>query len=114
MDSQILDMDAYAELKSIMGDTINEVIVMYLSRMPELLDSLGTQIQNRNANEVFEIAHQIKSSSGSIGATGIADTAATIEQSGREGSTENTLSGLEKLKRQYEEIRSFLSAELNS
>lgn len=112
MDKPILDIDAFTELKSIMGNSLNEVIKMYLSRMPKMLDTLDAQIQNKDANGVFEIAHQIKSSSGSIGATGIADTAAVIEQASRDGSTENTQSGLEKLRRQYEEVQPFFTGEL--
>lgn len=114
MDSQVLDMDAYTELKSIMGDTLNEVIQLYLKTMPELLDTLNTQIQNKDANQVFEIAHRIKSSSGSIGATGLAKTAQIIEQIGKQGSTDNTLLSLEELKRQYAEIQPFLSGEISS
>lgn len=114
MDSQTMDMEAYTELKSIMGDTLNEVIQLYLNSMPEMLDSLGAQIQNKDANQVFEIAHRIKSSSSSIGATGLAETAQSIELIGRRGSTENTLSGLDELKRQYAEIQPFLSSEINN
>ena len=114
MDSGIMDMAAYAELKSILGDTLNEVVRMYLQSMPEMLVSLGEQIDNNDANQVFEIAHRIKSSSSSIGALGIANTAEIIEQAGRAGSTENTQASLEILKKQYEEIQPFLTSESNT
>ena len=114
MDSGIMDMEAYAELKSILGDTLNEVIRMYLQSMPEMLTSLGAQIENENADQVFEISHRIKSSSSSIGALGIANTAEVIEQTSRAGSTENTQTSLEILKKQYEEIQPFLTSESNA
>ena len=105
-------MAAYAELKEMMGSTMNEIIKMYLESMPELIGSLELQIQDENASQVFEIAHRIKSSSSSIGATGIAETAQNIELVGRQGSTENTLPDLEQLKQQYQAITPFLSNEL--
>ena len=113
MDNQNIDVDAYVELKSIMGDTLNEVIQMYLDSMPEMLESLDTQIQNNNAEQVFELAHRIKSSCSSIGATSLANTAEIIEQIGRQGSTENTASSLDVLRKQFNDIADFLSAELN-
>ena len=112
METPTLDMQAYAELKSIMGATLNEVIAMFLQNIPELLVALDTEIANKNAAQVFQIAHRIKSSCGSIGATGIAETAQLIELIGREGSTANTESHLDVLKRQYIEIKPFLENEL--
>ena len=114
MDSGIMDMAAYAELKSILGDTLNEVIRMYLQSTPEMIESLGEQIENENADQVFEISHRIKSSSSSIGALGIANTAEVIEQTSRAGSTENTQASLEILKKQYEEVQPFLTSESNA
>ena len=107
-------MVAYAELKTILGDTLNEVIEMYLESMPEMLDNLSAQIQNKDANQVFEIAHKIKSSSSSIAAMGVANCAEIIEQIGRNGSTDNTQSTLEELKTMYEELTPFLSNEINT
>lgn len=112
METPTLDMQAYAELKSVMGDTLNEVIKMFLSNMPDLIVTLDTEISNDNAPQVFETAHRIKSSCSSIGATGIAETAQHIELIGREGSTENTAAHLEVLKNQYIEIKPFLENEL--
>ena len=112
METPTLDMQAYAELKSIMGDTFIELITMFLQNIPELLVTLDTEIKNVNALQVFEIAHRIKSSCGSIGASGIAETAQIIELIGRDGSTENTASHLKVLNQQYTEIKPFLENEL--
>ena len=114
MDSGIMDMAAYAELKEILGDTLKEVIRMYLDTMPEMLTTLDTQIQNKDANQVFETAHRIKSSSSSIAAMGIANLAEIIEQISRQGSTESTEAPLEKLKSVYAELTPFLSSETNA
>ena len=108
-----MDMTAYAELQTVLGDTLNEVIKMYLQTMPEMLDSLGEQIQDNDANQVFEIAHRIKSSSSSIAAMGIANSAEIIEQAGRNGSTENTRPTFEALRATYEELVPFLTTEIN-
>lgn len=114
MDSGTMDMEAYAELKAILGDTLKEVILMYLETMPEMLDALNAQIQNKDANQVFEIAHRIKSSSSSIGAMGVANAAEIIEQTGREGSTEMTSTHLEELKQRYDDTTPFLSHEIRA
>lgn len=114
MDNVSMDMAAYAELKTILGDTLKEVIKVYLETMPEMLDALGEKIQSDDANQVFEISHRIKSASSSIAVMGIANAAEIIEQISRQGSTENTQAALEEMKTLYTDLMPFLSAEINA
>lgn len=114
MTNPVMDMTAYVELKSIMGEVLNEVIKAYLETTPNMLETLQTEIQNKNANQIFEIAHRLKSSSSSIGAMGLAETAEIIELAGRDEAIDNTASNMEVLKRQYQELETFLTGELQN
>jgi len=114
MTAPAMDMVAYAELKEIMEEVLDEIIEAYLETIPGMLETLQTQIQNKNTDQVFEIAHLIKSSSSSIGAVGMAKTAEIIELAGREGTIDNIAPHMEELKLQYKEVESFLTAELSN
>ena len=73
MSQTAMDAAAFTEMKELMGDTFKEVVTMCLQSLPEQSDLLETAISNDDAEQVFNIAHRLKSSCGSIGAFGLAD-----------------------------------------
>ena len=109
---QALNMDALAELRELMGDGLNDVIRTFIDYMPEQVDSLSSAINAKDADTVFNVAHKMKSSCGSIGATGLAQLAEEIEMIGRSGTTENTPVLFEKFRDLYSEVDAQLKAEL--
>ena len=94
-------MDALNELRSLMGDSLDDVLQTYVDYIPGQIDELSQAIKNDDADSVFNLAHKMKSSSSSIGALGIAHMAEQIELIGRGGSTEGTAELLEQLKELY-------------
>ena len=109
---QALNTDALAELRELMGDALNDVIRTFIDYMPEQVDSLSSAINTKDADTVFNVAHKMKSSCGSIGAIGLAQLAEEIEMIGRSGTTENTSVLFEKLRDLYTEVDAQLKAEL--
>ena len=75
MSQTAMDAAAFTEMKELMGDTFKEVVIMCLQSLPEQSDLLETAISNDDAEQVFNIAHRLKSSCGSIGAFGLAEKA---------------------------------------
>jgi len=109
-----MDMRAYKEVKSVMGDVLKELIETFIDYMPGQLDDLSNAINKNDAELVFGIAHRIKSSSNSIGALGLAETAEIIELIGREGKTDGAASHFSTLSEQLTEVNTFLKQELES
>ena len=114
MELNAMDMRAYKEMKSVMGEVLKELIETFIDYMPEQLDDLNNAIEKENAELVFGIAHRIKSSSNSIGALGLAETAETIELIGRAGKTEGALEHFSILGKQLTEVITFLKQELKA
>ena len=114
MELNAMDMRAYNEMKGVMGEVLKELIETFIDYMPGQLNDLNTAIVKDDAELVFGIAHRIKSSSNSIGALGLAETAETIELIGREGRTEGAGSQFTMLNNQLDETMTFLKQELKS
>ncbi len=109
---QAIDADTLQELRSLMGDALNEVLLTYVEVMPTQIEELGRAISLNDADSVFNIAHKMKSSSGSVGATGIANKAEEIELIGRAGGTEGTAVLLEHIRDMFVEADQVLREEL--
>lgn len=114
MELKAMDMRAYKEMKGVMGEVLKELIETFIDYMPGQLDDLNNAIEKGNAELVFGIAHRIKSSSNSIGALGLAETAEAIELIGRAGKTEGALKHFSMLSEQLTEATTFLKQEIKS
>lgn len=114
MELKAIDIRAYNEMKRVMGEVLKELIETFIDYMPGQLDDLNNAIEEDDAKLVFSIAHRIKSSSNSIGALGLAETAESIELIGRAGKTEGALKPFSTLSEQLTETMDFLKLELLS
>ena len=109
-----LDTRAYAEMKDIMEDVLPELLKTFLEYMPEQLNDLNLAIENNNADQLFGIAHRMKSSCNSLGALGIAGTAQNLEMLGRSNSTEGAKELSAQLKEELDEVIEFFEEELKN
>jgi HPt (histidine-containing phosphotransfer) domain-containing protein len=114
MTQPALDAGAFAEMKEIMGDSFKEVISMCLESLPQQSEQLSLAITENNADDLFNVAHRMKSSCGSIGAFGLAEKAASIEQVGREGSVDGASEKLSELQSSLQEVLTLLKAEVET
>ena len=113
MSQAAMDAGAFAEMKEMMGDSFTEIIAMCLENLPEQTELLQSAISNDDAEQVFNIAHRMKSSCGSIGAFGLAEKAETIELIGREGSTRGAGEAFTELQSSLEEVLAVLKKEID-
>ena len=112
MSQPAMDAGAFAEMKEMMGDAFKEVVAMCLQSLPEQTDQLQLAIADNNADLLFNVAHRMKSSCGSIGAFGLAEKAETIELIGRNGSTQGADKALSELQSSLDEVLDLLKSEL--
>jgi HPt (histidine-containing phosphotransfer) domain-containing protein len=109
---EAINSEALDELRSLMGESLNEVLQTFIDYVPDQINELTKAVFNNDADGVFNLAHKMKSSSSSIGALGLAHTAEQIELIGRAGSTEGAAELLEQLKGMYSDAEVLLREEL--
>jgi len=106
-----MDMNAYNEVKEVMGDVLDDLIVTFLEFMPEQIRQLELAVNENNSEQIFTIAHRIKSSSGTIGALGLAERAEKLEQHGKNGEHDGNTELLAELLEKYDVVVEFLKQE---
>ena len=109
---EAMNSEALDELRSLMGESLDEVLQTFIDYVPDQINELSKAVFNNDADGVFNLAHKMKSSSSSIGALGLAHTAEQIELIGRAGSTEGAAELLEQLKGMYSDAEVLLLEEL--
>lgn len=110
----VMDANAFAEIKEMMGDTFNGIIALCLQSFPEQLNDIANAIENRNAESLFHSSHKLKSACGSIGAYGLAEKAEIMELIGRDGSTDVTEQTFNEFRDALNQVLTILSTELNT
>ena len=108
MDNPAIDPAAYSAVKDAMGEIFVELIQTFQEYVPTQISKLGMAIAQADSSAVFNAAHAIKSSSGTIGALGLASTAEHIEQLGRDDSRDEIEQHFQTLQNQYQEVIDFL------
>ncbi len=74
-------------LKDMFGDddeTIKEILQGFLEPTEKIVQELTTALKSRNADDIHNAAHKLKSSARSTGANALADTSLALETAGRE------------------------------
>ncbi len=114
MSQPAVDAGAFAEMKEMMGDAFKDIIVMCVQSLPEQTSQLELAIADNNADQLFNVAHRMKSSCGSIGAFGLAEKAEIIELMGKDGTIHGAGEALTELKDALDEVLSLLKNELEN
>ncbi len=111
MSQAAINAQAFTEMKELMGDTFGEIISVCLETLPEQNEKLALAIETDDAEQVFNIAHRLKSTCGTIGAFGLAEKVEIIERIGREGSTQGANTAYSELQISLQEVLSHLQNE---
>jgi len=114
MSQTAMDAAAFSEMKELMGDTFRDVLSLCIQTLPEQLNTIEDAITNQDAESLFNVSHKMKSSSGSIGAFGLAEKAEVIELIGRDGSTQVPDKAISDLRDATRQVLSIINGELNN
>ncbi|MEL0082169.1 MAG: Hpt domain-containing protein [Gammaproteobacteria bacterium] len=81
-----IDQDIFQEMQTVMEEEFTLLIEVYLEDTPELLDQIAAAIsaEPRDFPSLTNAAHQIKSTSASLGFVELASLAQTLEKKGTE------------------------------
>ncbi|HJY82501.1 MAG TPA: Hpt domain-containing protein, partial [Candidatus Binatia bacterium] len=111
IDLQILDNIRALQRKEAPA-LLGKVIQNYLNQSPRLLLTLQEAVARNDASSLQKVAHNLKSSSATLGAKTLAALCQELETMGRQHSLTNAATVLSAATAEYEMVRAALSAEL--
>ena len=79
----LLEEEIIVELREVMEDEFADLLQNFLNDLPLQIDSLQAVVAQGDADQLYQIAHKLKSSCGSIGALRLAELVRRLEQAGR-------------------------------
>lgn len=86
---ELLDTATYDGMKELLEDEFPSFLEMFFSENQEALDRIRIGLEDNDAPSIRAAAHNLKSSSGYLGAIKLAQLASEIETQASTGSTEN-------------------------
>jgi two-component system sensor histidine kinase/response regulator len=93
-------------------DILNELIELFLSDVPLQLAALREVVDAGGAHSVGRIAHTLRGSSGSMGATRMTTICSELEDVGASGDLSRAPELLERLEEEFERLRMALEAKI--
>ena len=110
----VIDGSALAEIRGLQKegapDLVEKVVSIYLADAPETIAALSNAVERRDAREISQKAHKLKSSSASIGALHLASLLAQAELLGREGRLEDIAGIAVQIREEYAAVSNTLEA----
>ncbi len=85
-------------------DLVRELATMFFAEGPKLLEQIGNDIKAEDAVGLRRNAHTLKGSADIFGATPLKNTAAHLEELGREGKLDEAAEALKKLRNEMERL----------
>ncbi|MBW4556953.1 MAG: response regulator [Trichormus sp. ATA11-4-KO1] len=110
IDAKILQSlrDMLAGDQSAFGELLN----CYLAETPKLIQDIGASVTTQDAQALWQTAHKLKSSSGSVGATILAQLCKQLEVKGRSHNLAGIGEIFSQLAQEYELVKTALQIEL--
>jgi CheY-like chemotaxis protein len=108
----LLDANILNSLREI--DALEEVIEIYLTESPKLLQKMTEAIEQGDPAKLRDAAHSLKSTSGAIGANTLAQLNQTLEQMTRAGNTAEAPALIAKIETEYRLVKAALEQEIHT
>jgi len=107
-----LDQTVIENIKALqqngMPDILSELIQIYLSEAEDLIQDLSRAVDQHDTEKIYKTAHDLKSSSGNIGAITLADQCKVIEEKGRRQVTKRIMDDYNGVILEYQRVQSVL------
>jgi HPt (histidine-containing phosphotransfer) domain-containing protein len=84
-ENPIIDSEVLVVLREAIGDTVNDIIALYLDDVPKSLQHMFKSAEESDFVTVGRLAHSLKSSSANLGAMRTSNLAADIESAIKDG-----------------------------
>ncbi|WP_225894185.1 PAS domain-containing protein [Atlanticothrix silvestris] len=89
-----------------------ELLECYLSETPKLIQNISTAVTNQDAQAIWKTAHNLKSSSASVGATTLTQLCKQLEIQGRSNNLQESVEIYLQIHQEFERVQTALLVEL--
>ncbi|MFY0641845.1 MAG: Hpt domain-containing protein [Bermanella sp.] len=103
-----LNMEQIQELKDIMEEGFNDLVLTYLQDSEVKLSALKEAIKSSKSEQVADIAHSLKGSSANICADSLSDLCKKVEDSGRNETLQDVPYVFEKIEEEFSKVKTQL------
>ena len=114
----VLEYKALEGIRSLQSegaeDILTKIILLFLEDTPKQLKKLEQAIHDQDANKIYSIAHNLKSSSANLGAMKLSVCFRNLEQKGRDNSLRQTTKLLKETKSEFHNIIQLLKKEMEN
>ncbi|WP_333787386.1 PAS domain S-box protein [Methanomethylovorans sp.] len=100
-DIAIFDKQAFMERIDGDIDLAHQLISTYMKHTPQKIGSLKASIDNANAEEIIDHAHNIKGSSANLGGMALSSIASEMEKAAREGRVREAAGMMAEMEKQF-------------
>jgi two-component system sensor histidine kinase/response regulator len=116
--SRVLDQSTLNNIRALQKkgstDLLGRIIGVYLGSSPNILKALQEAVAVGDVESMYRAAHNLKSSSATLGALTLAERCKQLEAMGRTGDTENAGEVLAQIEAEYKAVQEALKAELEA
>ncbi len=106
VDQNILD-----ELREVMEDDFIEIIDLYLNNVPSQIQNIKDSAEKKDTDAISRTAHNLKSTSGNIGAKRVFNLCKALEEDGRKGKIGGCLESIKAIEAEFGRVKIFLESE---
>lgn len=113
--NSIFDKEIIASLYEAIGSSTGKIITIYLEDVPSNIQSMRLALESKDYETIARLAHSLKSSSGNLGATQVAELSIELEKAINTCSAtpEYIALSIDKLESAFKSIQLLLSSYLN-
>ncbi len=108
--TDIFDLEQLLEMRGIAGDSFDELIAQFHNSATEGIASMSDAVECRDAAVLRRAAHKLKGAAATLGAKTVAERCHALEISGMEQRIDDATEQLRELKKQYQDVRRFMTA----
>lgn len=101
----VLDQDLLDELSAIAGKETVRILELFLEDAPQSVERMQAAIAAKNAHELREAAHTLKSSSANVGAKSLSAVAKLVEIVARNGDTSSAQTSVRLAVAEYDRVK---------
>jgi HPt (histidine-containing phosphotransfer) domain-containing protein len=108
----VIDMSVLDSIRTLQRagtpDLIGELATLYVSEAQTIMKTLGSAVDEKNTQDMFRLAHKLKSSSANLGAMHLSGLLKSLELLGRQNEVEGTADLFAHIQKEFEAVQEAL------
>ena len=108
----VIDMSVLDSIRTLQRagtpDLIGELVTLYISEASAIMKTLSSAVDEKNTQDMFRLAHKLKSSSANLGAMQLSGLLKGLELLGRQNEVEGTADLFAHIQKEFEAVQEAL------